>query len=366
MHILSDCRQRSWRQCYSRQRYSRQCDSPQCYSRQCGRRAGFTLVELLVVIAIIGVLVGLLLPAVQSARESARRSNCQNNLKQIGLGCVGYADAKRGFPPSIWDNVPLGNTAVDAASNIPGVAWSGMILPYMENVENYNDLVSATSNWTVHWETTASGSAVAKRRIPSFNCPTNINFKLANSGRSNYGQLNYLCNSGTQAYANGLPPAPPPYPDKVGIFNVDSKPVALKISDITDGLSKTLMAVERSSTPEIFPQLSSCGGTNCNWAGGLWVGGRLGANYAYTPQTWHSGVVPTDVESYGGANATYLINRSDASWGADWGNSSPHGAGLFAVYGDGAVTFISESVSMLTYRYLRNRKDGQNFDPTSF
>jgi prepilin-type N-terminal cleavage/methylation domain-containing protein len=319
-----------------------------------GRPAGFTLVELLVVIAIIGVLVGLLLPAVQAARESARRSSCQNNLKQIGLGGIGYADAKRGFPPSIWDNQPRANTAGDAANNIPGVAWSAMILPYMEYVENYNDLASATSNWTVNWQATASGSAVGQRRIPSFNCPTNINVRSTNSGRGSFGQLNYPGNSGVAAY--------PGYPNKIGVFNVDLKPVALKLSDVTDGLSKTLMAVERSSTNEVFPMQASCGGTSCSWNGALWVGGRLAGSAA----AWHSGVLAHDVEAYGGGSTTHMINRSSATWGGDWSTSSPHGGGLFAVYCDGAVTFISESISQTTYGRLHQRNDGQNFDPTSF
>src|SRR5215469_13174167 len=64
------------------------------------RQPGFTLVELLIVIAVIAILMALLLPVISSAMLRAKDIKCRNNLKQLGLALVMYTtDSHGSFMP---------------------------------------------------------------------------------------------------------------------------------------------------------------------------------------------------------------------------------------------------------------------------
>lgn len=310
------------------------------------KRVAFTLVELLVVIAIIGVLIGLLLPAVQSAREAARRSNCANNLKQIGLALHNYHESNKGLPPSYYDNVPQSNSSTAQADNAV-MAWSAFILPFTEESALYDSFLQATSNLTLNWHTTSAAAAIGRNSIKTYVCPSNTNTLGARGG---FGRTNYGPNCGNSPWQNPLGTTPPTAGQ--GVFNVDDKRASRNFKTITDGLSKTIMVMERSSTKN-DSQLN-CGGAACNFRGGIWAGPLI------TGQgTWNSGVNPSDVETYAGG-ATTLINRSSATWGADWTVGSPHPPGGIQVgMADASVRFIQEAIPDVTLQRLTNARDGQ-------
>ena len=331
---------------------------------------GFTLVELLVVIAIIGLLIALLLPAVQSTREASRRSRCQNNLKQLSLGLVTYVSARGGLPPSILDNVKAGMSSFAPADNAPGFAWSALILPFVEQTPLWDRLKTATNGGTVNWQSAGSAAtSLASLPVNVFECSSNEGSGQPNTKRDHfqtgtaYGQNNYGPNSGSAANRStmeelvtiwGIPEADAPalWAASAGVFAISNRTAAMKLAAITDGLSKTQMLAERSSTSETGG--SSCGGLPCDNPGGLWIGPQLMRAIA----GWSAGMVTHDVETYGGGDVAYMINRSAYTWGDDWSNGSPHAGGMNASMCDGSVRWISENIDMTTYTRLRTKAEG--------
>jgi prepilin-type N-terminal cleavage/methylation domain-containing protein/prepilin-type processing-associated H-X9-DG protein len=92
-------------------------------------RSGFTLVELLAVIAIIGLLIGLLLPAIQSSREAARTAQCTNNLKQFGLAFLNFESQNRIFPAGLTAELQ-GPLATSGKGHVHGFMID--LLPFLE------------------------------------------------------------------------------------------------------------------------------------------------------------------------------------------------------------------------------------------
>lgn len=93
---------------------------------------GFTLVELLVVLAVIGILVAILLPAVQAARESARAAHCKNNLRQIALATTLFHDVNNTYPPARYQQRP--GDAGPFACGGEETTWLVRIMPFAEQV----------------------------------------------------------------------------------------------------------------------------------------------------------------------------------------------------------------------------------------
>jgi prepilin-type N-terminal cleavage/methylation domain-containing protein len=210
-----------------------------------GRRVrGFTLVEVLVVIAIIGALVGLLLPAVQQARESSRRSQCLNNLRQIGIGFHNFYSARDCFPTTV-----SGGGAIHY--------WVAQILPYVDE-----NPLAGIYDYKVGWNNVNNREAV-QTVVRFMSCPSTPGGPLQHpkfkTGNPSWAAVaaDYAGSTGPSSRLWTVAPATissaqPAIID--GFFKGTVKPGVRgrTLSKITDGSSKTVAVYESAARPQVW------------------------------------------------------------------------------------------------------------------
>lgn len=265
-----------------------------------GSVAGYTLVELLVVIAVIGVLVAILLPAVQAAREAARRAECQNHLRQIGVALHAYYD--------VHQQLPIGCLEKRGPRTMPNgrqLAWSAEILPQLEDAALWKQI-----DFNAAYDSATNAQAAATI-VSTYLCPSVNRLAIGRVGT-------VVRNSAT----NGAPAFEAAATDYGGIYGAAQiSPAAngvmlydqaIKFAEITDGTSHTLAVAED---------------TGRGWTqDGEWING----------------------ENIFDVTGPINTQQHNEIW-------SDHASGAMALWCDGGVTLLAETTDLAVLRAICTR-----------
>ncbi len=309
-----------------------------------GRFAGFTIIELLVVMAVCSILIALLLPAVQAARESARQVSCSSNLRQLGLALHNYESSHGVFPP--------GSQVQDfsgAHSWSKSFGWPISLLPFIEQADLYSQF-NTDLDAQIHHRSWTS------KPIASYSCPSDPNAGVVDwsteiidpyfgdFSKGGWGTINYPGVSGTNGW---IPTRQPKACGSIaetslgkglhdGMFFGNS---AVRFRDVTDGTSSTLFLAER--------------GVTLGW--GKWGGA---GDLANCPMGITDVVLPGVVEgmeSTGGLRPALGLLDDRGFW---W---SWHPGGTQVLHVDGSVRMVSYSVNRNVLSSISTRGRGERF-----
>ena len=311
---------------------------------------GFTLIEVLVVIAIIGVLVALLLPAVQAAREASRRASCSNQLNQLTLATLNYQSARQHLPTGACNqNLNVSDPVCLHDLRTPDT-WFAEILPFREELSLYekfdfsegtgslvNKPLVATDIVGVRCPSDATSTSICDFRCHWFAYPTSPRmlglWYAASVGNSPlWGQCSFCspayptttnsrCCSGYDRGADGEPN---------GAFGLSGRKMTL--ARLTDGTTSTILLGETLPRENMH-------------------------NGAYTG---HFPIIATNIpintfvpQNLWPSNDVHATNYGEAS-----GIKSNHPGGALVSYCGGSVAFLQEDIDFEVLLSLGSRSDG--------
>ena len=312
-----------------------------------------TLIELLVSVAIVGVLIALILPAVQMARAAARRAQCAGHLRQIGVATQNYVSL-HGVWPAL--NLPAVKGPNGAATGGGRYGPATRLLPMLGHEPLYdavNFVRFAKSNLS-----RAVKRTVMLTSVDLFLCPAEPRRPVSGFGRDSY---RFNCGTAGAWLIRFI------HADRTGPF-IEVRTV--RPADVVDGLSHTVATSERRQgdwiedrvsdgdclVAEPYPgsatltrpedDLAYCrtntvGGEHSSQAGETWFLGTM----------HDTGYVHVAAPNFTQTDCSYDSQGNDGNYvDGVFTASSRHSGGVNALWLDGAVRFVSDTIDVDRWR----------------